>query len=165
MPNKKIVRKPIEKLSQQEQVVEIEDSSSDESSSDEEEYIAPVMPVVANPPPKSVNKVECDICGKMFSKGGIRLHRISCQKKHTKQTSPASPISLTSGAAIVEEVDKPMTMRQYKKMMAAASSVSAPPAKKPRKPYTRKPRPAPTPPPSPTPPLPKYSAPAEMMFV
>jgi hypothetical protein len=53
---------------------------------------------------------------------------------------------------VVEEDDKPLTMRQYKALMQekAESKVAAPPKRK----YTRKPKPptpAPTPAPSPTP--------------
>lgn len=82
MPKKITKKIPVEKLSEKEMLVEIEDS--DDSSSEEEiEVSVPPPPKLErqNAKPITSNKVPCDICGKEFSKGGIRMHRISCEKK------------------------------------------------------------------------------------
>lgn len=153
----KKVRKVIEKLSDREEVVEINDSSSeeeDDSSSEEEmyEYDAPPPPSAPSKPAKlPAAKVECDKCGGMFSKGGIRLHKIACEKKHA---AAAQPKATKKKAMPMEEDDKPMTMKQYKAMMAATAQ-----PKKVRKPYTRKPKVEAATPPS------RHAAPAQMYFV
>lgn len=155
----KKVRKPIEKLSDREEVVEIDDSSSEEESSSEEssseeetyEYDAP--PPASKPAKLPAAKVECDICGGMFSKGGIRLHKIACEKKHGAAAPPKAS-KKKAKAMPMEDDDKPMTMKQYKAMMAAAA-----PPKKERKPYTRKPKVEAAMPPS------RPAAPAQMYFV
>ena len=64
MPRKKIVREPVEKISDNEQLTLIEESSDDE-------------PAVEAPKPKKrappKAKVACQFCGKEYSKAGIRL--------------------------------------------------------------------------------------------
>ena len=136
---KRVVRKPVEKLSHNENMVIIESSSEeDESSSDEENFIPDVVTPKKNivVPKSSTNKVECDICHKEFSKGGFRMHRISCEKKNSSSvapmpTPPSSPVNKPS--PIIDDDDKPMTARQMKAYMESKT-----PVKKPRKPYTRK---------------------------
>lgn len=149
---KRVVRKPVEKLSDKENVMIIDSSSEDESSSDEENFVAeiPKQNVINKPS----NKVPCDICGKEFSKGGIRMHRISCEKKQgSSSVAPPVPIQKKQVAPEIDEDDKPMTARQMKAFLAAQNP---PVVKKPRKPYTRKPKVEPAPPPTaepvPTPP-------------
>ena len=149
---RKVVRKPVEKLSENENVMVIDSSSEEEDSSDEENFVAeiPKQNVVAKPKPS--NKVPCDICGKEFSKGGFRMHRISCEKKQgSSSVAPPVPIQKKQVAPEIDEDDKPMTARQMKAFLAAQN---APVVKKPRKPYTRKPKVEPAPPttPAPTPP-------------
>ena len=143
---KRVIRKPVEKLSESENVMVIDSSSEDDSSSDEENFVAeiPKQEVVTKPS----NKVPCDICGKEFTKGGIRLHRISCEKKQGS-LAKSVPIQKKQVAPEIDEDDKPMTARQLKALLA---SQNAPPVKKERKPYTRRNKVEPTPPVSPTPP-------------
>tara|TARA_R110000744_G_scaffold37743_1_gene86274 strand:- start:514 stop:1011 length:498 start_codon:yes stop_codon:yes gene_type:complete len=139
---KRVVRKPVEKLSDKENVMIIDSSSEDESSSDEENFVAeiPKQNVITKPS----NKVPCDICGKEFSKGGIRMHRISCEKKQgSSSVAPPVPIQKKQVAPEIDEDDKPMTARQMKAFLAAQNP---PVVKKPRKPYTRKPKVEPAPP-------------------
>lgn len=150
---KSIVRKPIEKLSEKEAVVLIEDSSSEE----EEEIELPVIP----PPPKltkqSTNKVPCDICGKEFSKGGIRMHRQSCEKKNSvvadvevPKTIKKEKVKKEKKSTPIAEGDKPMTMNQMKEFMATQQKPAEPKQKRTYKKREPKPKqPAPTPPPTP----------------
>ena len=147
---RKVVRKPVEKLSENENVMVIDSSSEEEDSSDEEIFIPeiPKQNVVAKPS----NKVPCDICGKEFSKGGFRMHRISCEKKQgSVAPAPVAPVKKSVVIQDIDDDDKPMTARQMKAFLAAQN---APVVKKPRKPYTRKPKVEPAPPttPAPTPP-------------
>ena len=147
---KRVVRKPVEKLSDKENVMIIDSSSEEEDSSDEENFVAeiPKQNVVA----KSSNKVQCDICGKEYSKGGFRMHRISCEKKQgSSSVAPPVPIQKKQVAPEIDDEDKPMTARQMKAFLAAQNP---PVVKKPRKPYTRKPKvePLQSPSPAPTPP-------------
>ena len=144
---KRVVKEPVEKLSEKENVMIIDSSSEDSESSDEENFVAeiPKQKVVAKPS----NKIPCDICGKEFSKGGIRMHRISCEKKQGVSLAPPVAIQKKQVAPEIDEDDKPITSRQLKELLA---SQNAPPVKKPRKPYTRKPKIEPTPSDTPTPP-------------
>ena len=151
---RKVVRKPVEKLSENENVMVIDSSSEEEDSSDEEIFIPeiPKQNVVAKPKPS--NKVPCDICGKEFSKGGFRMHRISCEKKQGSSSVAPAPVAPVKKSVVIQDIDdddKPMTARQMKAFLAAQN---APVVKKPRKPYTRKPKVEPAPPttPAPTPP-------------
>ena len=139
---KRVVRKPVEKLSDKENVMIIDSSSEDESSSDEEIFIPEIAPPKQNVIAKQTNKVPCDICGKEFTKGGIRLHRISCEKKQGS-LAKSVPIQKKQVAPEIDEDDKPMTARQMKAFLAAQNP---PVVKKPRKPYTRKPKVEPAPP-------------------
>mgnify|MGYP003641572704 CR=1 FL=1 len=154
---RKVVRKPVEKLSENENVMIIDSSSEEEDSSDEEIFIPEIAPPKQNVIAKPSNKVPCDICGKEFSKGGIRMHRISCEKKQGS-VAPPVPIQKKQVAPDIDDDDKPMTARQMKAFLAAQN---APVVKKPRKPYTRKPKVEPAPPttPAPTPPTPRNNIP------
>ena len=156
---KRVVRKPVEKLSENENVMIIDSSSEDESSSDEEIFI-PEIPKQKNVVAKPSNKVPCDICGKEFSKGGFRMHRISCEKKQgSVAPAPVAPVKKSVVIQDIDDDDKPMTARQMKAFLAAQNP---PVVKKPRKPYTRKPKvePLQSPSPAPTPPsTPRNNAP------
>ena len=150
---RKVVRKPVEKLSENENVMVIDSSSEEEDSSDEEIFI-PEIPKQKNVVAKPSNKVPCDICGKEFSKGGFRMHRISCEKKQGSSSVAPAPVAPVKKSVVIQDIDdddKPMTARQMKAFLAAQN---APVVKKPRKPYTRKPKVEPAPPttPAPTPP-------------
>ena len=155
---KRVVRKPVEKLSENENVMVIDSSSEDDSSSDEENFVAeiPKQEVVT----KQTNKVPCDICGKEFTKGGIRLHRISCEKKQGS-LAKSVPIQKKQVAPEIDEDDKPMTARQLKALLA---SQNAPPVKKERKPYTRRNKVEPTPSVSPTPPPTPKNIPSQIRW-
>ena len=155
---KRVVRKPVEKLSENENVMVIDSSSEDDSSSDEENFVAeiPKQEVVT----KQTNKVPCDICGKEFTKGGIRLHRISCEKKQGS-LAKSVPIQKKQVAPEIDEDDKPMTARQLKALLA---SQNAPPVKKERKPYTRRNKVEPTPPTTPTPPPTPKNIPSQIRW-
>jgi hypothetical protein len=164
---KSIVRKPIEKLSEKEAVVLIEDSSSEE-----EDIDIPPPPKLErqNAKPSTSNKVPCDICGKEFSKGGFRMHRQSCEKKNkvVEDVEPPKPVKKEKKVKMVEPEpldpeDKPLTMKQMKAFMEAQQK---PAQQKPvRKKYTKKPKPAPTPPNSPEPPTTYNKPPPQMLFV
>ena len=155
---KRVIRKPVEKLSESENVMVIDSSSEDDSSSDEENFVAeiPKQEVVT----KQTNKVPCDICGKEFTKGGIRLHRISCEKKQGS-LAKSVPIQKKQVAPEIDEDDKPMTARQLKALLA---SQNAPPVKKERKPYTRRNKVEPTPPMTPTPPPTPKNIPSQIRW-
>ena len=155
---KRVIRKPVEKLSESENVMVIDSSSEDDSSSDEENFVAeiPKQEVVT----KQTNKVPCDICGKEFTKGGIRLHRISCEKKQGS-LAKSVPIQKKQVAPEIDEDDKPMTARQLKALLA---SQNAPPVKKERKPYTRRNKVEPTPSMTPTPPPTPKNIPSQIRW-
>ena len=155
---KRVIRKPVEKLSESENVMVIDSSSEDDSSSDEENFVAeiPKQEILTKQP----NKVSCDICGKEFSKGGIRMHRISCEKKQGS-LAKSVPIQKKQVAPEIDEDDKPMTARQLKALLA---SQNAPPVKKERKPYTRRNKVEPTPSVSPTPPPTPKNIPSQIRW-
>ena len=144
---RKVVRKPVEKLSENENVMIIDSSSEEEDSSDEEIFIPEIAPPKQNVIAKPSNKVQCDICGKDYSKGGFRMHRISCEKKQgSSSVAPVAPVAPVKKSVVIQDIDdddKPMTARQMKAFLAVQN---APVVKKPRKPYTRKPKVEPAPP-------------------
>ena len=162
MPKKITKKIPVEKLSEKEMLVEIEDS---DSSSSEEEIEASIPPPPKlkrqNAEIKTNNKVECDICGKQFSKGGIRMHRISCEKKNKIVAEPVKPKSVKKDKKVkiaepepIEEEDqddKPLTMKQMKAFMESQKEKqSIQVAEKPKRKYVKKPKQQePTPPPTP----------------
>ena len=157
MPKKITKKIPVEKLSEKEMLVEIEDS---EDSSSEEEMEACVPPpsklTKQSKEKKTNNKVECDICGKEFSKGGIRMHRISCEKKSKNVAEPVKKdkkVKIAEPEPIEDADDKPITAKQLKAFMESQKEKqSIPIAEKPKRKYVRKPKPqAPTPPPTPQP--------------
>ena len=145
MGKKKIVRKPIEKLSEKEQIEVIEDSSSSEEEFDE-------IP----PPPKLVKaKPKKERSAKQLA-NDQRLRDAAAAKKAAKAKPATKPevtldTSLHDGEPVKKTPsppqdpdDKPLTMKQYKALLAEP---------KPKRKYTKREKKAtaaPTPAPSPT---------------
>ena len=142
MPKKKVVRKPVEKLSYKEEVVEIVESDSEtDSDTDSEEIIDFKRPA----PKKAPAKKERTEAQKAATA------RMLAARNKKKEVKMEEPVKQTPD---LDPEDKPLTMRQYKALMQEKAeskvAVVAPPKRK----YTRKPKeqkPAPTPAPSPTP--------------
>ena len=108
MPTKKVVRKPIEKLSKKENVMIIEDSSSEEESSEEEQEIIDI------PPPKlkrERTQKQIESTKKMLE---TRLRnkqaKLDAVKKEPKEIQPREVTEVDSD-------DIPLTLRQYKALM------------------------------------------------
>lgn len=159
MAKKKVVRKPIEKLSEKEHIEVIEDSSS----SEEEEFDVP-------PPPKLVKaKPKRERTAKQLA-NDQRLRDVAAAKKAAKAKPAAkeiTPVKETPPAPAPpaqDPDDKPLTMKQYKELIASQKEAAKPPEKKEKRKYTKREKkvtapPPPTPSPSPTPAAPS------MMFV
>lgn len=142
MAKKKIVRKPIEKLSEKEHIEVIEDSSSSEEEFDD-------IP----PPPKLVReKPKKERSAKQLA-NDQRLRDAAEARKGSKSAPAKKEVTLDTtlhGGNVVKEDpdDKPMTMKEYKALLASQKAEV-----KPKRKYVKKtPAPAPTPTPSPTPP-------------
>lgn len=162
MAKKKVVRKPIEKLSEKEHIEVIEDSSS----SEEEEILIP-------PPPKLVKqKPKRERSAKQLA-NDQRLRDMAAARKAAKE-KPKKEVTLDTplykGEPIKETPqqdpdDKPLTMKQYKALIASQKAEEKPAEVKPKRKYTKREKkvapPPPTPAPSPTPPPPQNN----MMFV
>jgi len=150
MPKKKVIRKPVEKLSYKEEVVEIVESDSDsdtDSDTDTEEI------VIA--PKKAPAKKERTAAQKAATA------RMLAAKSKKKEVNFKMDTTLHDGVPVkaqppppppvADEDDKPLTMRQYKALMKAKEERVVPLAEKPKRKYTRKPKAAPAPAPTPTP--------------
>lgn len=165
MPKKKIVRKPIEKLSEKENILEIEDSSSEEESE-----------VEVPPPPKltkSVNKQKRVRTPAQLA-NDQRLRDLAKARKAKKDNltidttlykgTPIKKTPKTEPEQYLDPDDKPMTVKQMKAFMQSQQHAE-PAIVKPKRKYNKKIKeavaptqaPTPTPPPSPQPPY--------MMFV
>jgi len=159
MGRKKIVRKPIEKLSEKEHIEVIEDSSSSEEEFDD-------IP----PPPKLVKeKPKRERSAKQLA-NDQRLRDAAAARKAAKAKPAPDPkpevtldTSLYKGEPVKQTPqqdpdDKPLTMKQYKALIASQTAEV-----KPKRKYVKKEKkvapPPPTPAPSPTP------TPPNMMFV
>ena len=145
MPTKKIIRKPVEKLSYKEQVVEIVESDSDTDSDTDTEEI-----VIA--PKKAPAKKERTAAQKAATA------RMLAAKSKKKEVNFKMDTTLHDGEPVkappppvADEDDKPLTMRQYKALMKAKEERVVPLAEKPKRKYTRKPKAEPAPAPTPTP--------------
>jgi len=151
------VRKPIEKLSEKEQIEVIEDSSSSEEEFDE---IPPPSKLVKEKPKKerSAKQLAND----------QRLRDAAAARKAGKSAPVKKEITLDTSLYKGEPVketpkqdpdDKPLTMKQYKALIASQTAEV-----KPKRKYVKKEKkvapPPPTPAPSPTP-----SPQNNMMFV
>lgn len=141
MPKKKIVRKPIEKLSEREHIEVIEDSSSSEEEFDD--IPAPAKLVKEKPKKeRSAKQLAND----------QRLRDAAAARKAGKSAPAKKEVTLdtTQHGGEEDPDDKPMTMKEYKALLASQKAEV-----KPKRKYVKKtpaPAPAPTPTPSPTPP-------------
>ncbi len=155
MGKKSVVRKPIEKLSEKEAVMVIEDSSDSDSESSEEES----FDIVANvpPPPKlKKSRTPAQIAATERMKEANRKRREAKKSAPVKQAPAPEPVLET------DPDDKPLTMKQYKELMALQNKPAEP---KPKRKYVRKQKPAEpksalTPTPSPI-----KKPPTQMLFV
>ena len=147
MGRKKIVRKPIEKLSEKEHIEVIEDSSSSEEEFDD-------IP----PPPKLVKeKPKRERSAKQLA-NDQRLRDAAAARREGK-AKPAPEVTLDTSLYKGEPVkqipqqdpdDKPLTMKQYKALIASQTAEV-----KPKRKYVKKEKkvaPTPTPTSSPAPP-------------
>lgn len=156
MPKKKVVRKPVEKLSYKEQVVEIMESESDtDSDTDSEEVIQ-----IKRPAPKK----ERTAAQKAAT---ARMLAAKAKKKEVKMDTTlhnGEPVKPAPPPPVVEEDDKPLTMRQYKALMKEKAEKVVPAETKPKRKYTKRTKPQ-APPPTPAPsPQPQQQVPS-MIFV
>jgi hypothetical protein len=161
MGKKSIVRKPIEKLSEKEAVMVIEDSSDSESSEEE------TFDIVANvPPPPKLKKARtpAQIAATERMKEANRKRREAKKKEKeiTLDTTLHNNEPVKAPPKEIDPDDKPLTMKQYKELMA---SQNKPAETKPKRKYVRKQKPAePKPAPTPTP-SPIKKPPTQMLFV
>jgi len=149
MPKKKVIRKPVEKLSYKEEVVEIMESESEtDSDTDSEEVIQINRPA----PKKAPAKKERTAAQKAAT---ARMLAAKAKKKEVKMdTTLHAGEPVKPAPPVVEEDDKPLTMRQYKALMKEKEQKVVPAESKPKRKYTKRakpPTPAPTPAPSPQP--------------
>jgi hypothetical protein len=148
MPKKKVIRKPVEKLSYKEEVVEIVESESDtDSDTDSEEVIQINRPA----PKKAPAKKERSEAQKAATS---RMLAAKAKKKEVKMDTTLHAGEPVKPAPPVEEDDKPLTMRQYKALMKEKAEKVVAAETKPKRKYTKRakpPTPAPTPAPSPQP--------------
>ena len=156
MAKKKIVRKPIEKLSEKEAIVEIEDSSSEEEVEDE-------LPDIVVPPPSKLTKPKRERSPAQLA-NDQRLRDLAKARKAKKNDlsldttlykgTPIKKTPKTEPEPDLDPDDKPMTVKQMKAFMQSQKHVE-PVVVKPKRKYNKKIKeqaPAPTPPPSPQPP-------------
>jgi hypothetical protein len=145
MPKKKVVRKPVEKLSYKEEVVEIMESESDtDSDTDTEEVIQVKRPA----PKKPAVKKERTAAQKAAT---ARMLAAKAKKKEVKMdTTLHNGEPVKPAPPVVEEDDKPLTMRQYKALMKEKAEKEVPADTKPKRKYTKRTKPQ-APPPTPTP--------------
>ena len=149
MGRKKIVRKPIEKLSEKEQIEVIEDSSS----SEEEEFDE-----IPAPPKLVKQKPKRERSAKQLA-NDQRLRDAAVARRAGKSAPVKEEVTLDTSLYKGEPVkptpqqdpdDTPLTMKQYKALIASQTSEV-----KPKRKYVKKekqPAPAPTPTSSPAPP-------------
>ena len=155
MPTKKVIRKPVEKLSYKEEVVEIVESDSDsDSDTDSEEIVIAPKKAPAKKPPAKKERTAAQkaatarmLAAKSKKKEvDINMDTTLYNGEPVQKTHPPPPLP-----PIADEDDKPLTVRQYKAFMKAKEENRTPLA--PKRKYTRKPKaePAPAPTPSPSP--------------
>jgi hypothetical protein len=162
---KSIVRKPIEKLSEKEAVVLIEDSSSEE---EDTEIEAPPK-IVKEKKPRTAKQLANDqrlreaAEARRNAKNKV-VEDVAVPKQIKKEkVKKEKPAPEPAPIAVEDPDDKPLTMKQYKALMAAQK----PAEPKPKRPYKKREKktapPAPTPPPTPTASVP--NPPPQMLFV
>ena len=149
MGRKKIVRKPIEKLSEKEHIEVIEDSSS----SEEEEFDE-----IPAPPKLVKEKPKKERSAKQLA-NDQRLRDAAAARRAGKSAPVKEEVTLDTSLYKGEPVkqtpkedpdDKPLTMKEYKALLSSQKAEV-----KPKRKYVKKEKqsaPAPTPTPSPTPP-------------
>jgi hypothetical protein len=149
MARKKIVRKPIEKLSEKEHIEVIEDSSSSEEEFDD----------IPAPPKLVKEKPKRERSAKQLA-NDQRLRDAAAARKAGKAKPAPEPVKETPQQ---DPDDKPLTMKEYKALLASQKTEEKPAEVKPKRKYVKKEKKVaqspPTPAPSPTP------TPPSMMFV
>lgn len=151
MPKKITKKIPVEKLSEKEMLVEIEDS---DDSSSEEEIEASV------PPPPKLTKPKKERTAKQLA-NDQRLREAAAKRKadkNKKEEIKETPkpvkkdkkVEISEPEPIEDADDKPITAKQLKAFMESQKEKqSIPIAEKPKRKYTKRAKPqAPTPPPT-----------------
>jgi len=159
MPQKKIIREPVEKLSS-EAIIEI----TEDSSSDEEEDVPMVKPVKKERTAKQVAATQ-----KMLATR--RRNKLAKMAKVADQSLDVI-VNPVKSVAVEDDDDKPATNRQLKAIIAQMTAPKPAPVKKPRKPRAtkaevaaRKAERVVIEPAAPAPPPPLTRAKSEMLFV
>jgi len=159
MPQKKIIREPVEKLSS-EAIIEI----TEDSSSDEEEDVPMVKPVKKERTPAQVAATQ-----KMLATR--RRNKLAKMAKVADQSLDVI-VNPVKSVAVEDDDDKPATNRQLKAIIAQMTAPKPAPVKKPRKPRATKAEVAARKaeriviePAAPAPPPPLTRAKSEMLFV
>jgi hypothetical protein len=126
MPQKKIIREPVEKLSS-DNIVEI----TEDSSSDEEEDVS----MIKKPAKKERTAAQIAATQKMLA-----TRRRNKEAKMAKVADDSLDVSVhpVKSVAVEDDDDKPMTNRQMKVFMAQMNNSKPAPVKKPRKPRATK---------------------------
>jgi len=158
MPQKKIIREPVEKLSS-EAIIEI----TEDSSSDEEEDVPMVKPVKK---PRTAKQVAAT----QKMRETKRRNKLAKMAKVADQSLDVI-VNPVKSVAVEDDDDKPATNRQLKAIIAQMTAPKPAPVKKPRKPRAtkaevaaRKAERVVIEPAAPPPPTPKQSKP-DMLFV
>ena len=159
MPQKKIIREPVEKLSS-EAIIEI----TEDSSSDEEEDVPMIKPAKKERTPAQVAATQ-----KMLATR--RRNKLAKMAKVADQSLDVI-VNPVKSVAVEDELDKPMTGRQLKAFVEQMHDSKPAPVKKPRKPRATKAEVAARKaeriviePAAPAPPPPLTRAKSEMLFV
>ena len=159
MPQKKIIREPVEKLSS-EAIIEI----TEDSSSDEEEDVPMIKPAKKERTPAQVAATQ-----KMLATR--RRNKLAKMAKVADQSLDVI-VNPVKSVAVEDDDDKPATNRQLKAIIAQMTAPKPAPVKKPRKPRATKAEVAARKaeriviePAAPAPPPPLTRAKPEMLFV
>jgi len=159
MPQKKIIREPVEKLSS-EAIIEI----TEDSSSEEEEDVPMIKPAKKERTPAQVAATQ-----KMLATR--RRNKLAKMAKVADQSLDVI-VNPVKSVAVEDDDDKPATNRQLKAIIAQMTAPKPAPVKKPRKPRATKAEVAARKaeriviePAAPAPPPPLTRAKPEMLFV
>jgi len=126
MPQKKIIREPVEKLSS-EAIIE----STEDSSSDEEEDV----PMIKKPAKKERTAKQVAATQKMLA---TRRRNKLAKEQKVADLSLDVIVNPVKSVAVEDELDKPMTGRQLKAFVEQMYVPKPAPVKKPRKPRASK---------------------------
>ena len=126
MPQKKIIREPVEKLSS-EAIIEI----TEDSSSDEEEDVPMVKPVKK---PRTAKQVAAT----QKMRETKRRNKLAKEQKVADLSLDDVNAHPVKSVAVEDELDKPMTGRQLKAFVEQMHDSKPAPVKKPRKPRATK---------------------------